>query len=138
MKLLMILMFLSSFSAFAQRNPQIRVCNLNGARFWSLDITRPADDSVGFCRYNNSLIGSLSLIQHFHFSRDTFAMKAYKESARISYNSCSDAGATSITGTDSEGNNWSICQFGDYSFILEETLTEGFYSTFNQSLSDAL
>lgn len=138
MKLLMILMFLSSFSAFAQRNPQIRVCNLNGGRFWSLDITKPADDNIGFCRYNNSLIGSLSLIQHFHFSRDTFAMKAYKESARIGYSSCFDAGATTIIGTDSEGGSWDICQFKDYSFVLERTLTEGFYSPFNQSLSGSL
>ena len=118
MKALLILLITMS-AAYAQRNPQIRVCNNNDAHFWSLDVEQPRNDNIGFCKYDNSLIGSITLIKYFHYNTSTEAMTALLNGSR----SCAAAGDMTVLGSDSEGGEFDVCYFSDSSVIIEESLS---------------
>ena len=137
MKLLMILMFLSSFSAFAQRNPQIRVCLQNGGNFWSMDITSPRVDTIGFCRYDQAMMGSISMMSYFFYANETQAVRSFLSSEPGS-SSCSYLGAMTVDAMDSTGMEWELCLFRDGSFIEKETLLRGLNSPLNRRLKEAL
>ena len=132
--LILVILGLVSVQAFSQANPQIRVCQTNSGSFWALFVE---DDNIGFCRYGNSLMDSMSFINYFYNETQTMAMKAFLASNGAT-RECSEVGAESVSGLDSNGRFWSLCRFQDQSTISELTLFMGYHSTFNQELREAL
>mgnify|MGYP003682979653 CR=1 FL=1 len=137
-KIILIVAVLMSVQAFAN-NPQIRTCRINKAYFWSIKIEQPAKDSIGFCRYDESLIGSITLMKLLYDKVNTAALDAFYGTINSKVKDCQAAGAQRISSIDSEGDKRNLCYFSsDYSFILEKTLTEGWYSNLNAKLIDIL
>jgi len=130
---------LISVSAFAT-NPQIRVCNITTGYFWSLDISGPIDNNIGFCKYNESLIGSITQMKYFFDHEETKAMNAFQSTKIQNIDSCEMAGAIEIiSDRDDNGIEYSLCFFrSDFSFISKKSLTEGWASPFNEKLVKAL
>lgn len=138
MKILSLIgMCLLMCQAYAQRNPQIRVCNISGGNFWSINITQPRVDTIGFCRYGAATMGSISMIEQRFYSQQTQAVAAFLDS-NDGVSSCAVAGGARINGTDSFGTVWDLCLFEDGSFVSEETLRNGYSSTLNADLRTAL
>ncbi|MAZ48563.1 MAG: hypothetical protein CME65_08365 [Halobacteriovoraceae bacterium] len=134
--ILILLGFLTT-QVFAQRNPQIRVCLQNGGNFWSMDITSPRVDTIGFCRYDQSLLGSISMMNYFFYANETQAVRGFL-SSETSISSCSTLGAMTVDAMDSTGMDWELCLFRDGSFIEKETLLRGLHSPINRRLREAL
>lgn len=131
-----LVILISSMSIWAQQNPQIRVCNISGGNFWAMDIS---SDNIGFCKYDESLMGSMSLIRFFFMNQQSEAMSALLSTGSKKIKECYQVMGEELVATDSEGQSLSICYFdGDYSFVLKKSLTEGINSPFNDKLRAAL
>ena len=130
---------LLSTSAFAN-NPQIRVCNITTGYFWSLDISAPIDNNIGFCKYGEALIGSITQMKFFFDHEETEAMNAFQSTKIQDLVSCEMAGAVEMTSDrDDNGVEYRLCFFkSDFSFISKKTLIEGWDSPFNSKLVKAL
>ena len=123
-----------SFEVLAS-NPQIRVCRNTSGQFQSLNVTEPKKDKVGFCKYDNALLDSISMIKLIHYDIISNAVKAFYNTKKITTNTCSDAGAIEITSDNRNDYKISLCFFlEDLSYIEKATLTEGWNSNYNKNL----
>ena len=141
MKAIILLTLLYSTHVFSQGipNPQLRICLNIGADFWALDIQKPKTDNIGFCKFNtSSMIGSLSLIDYFHYSSTSKAIFAYISTKNKKVSKCSSVDAIETLAIDSNQEFYKLCVFEDYSFILKNTLVSGFNHPKNQALNKAL
>jgi hypothetical protein len=137
-KFLVLALVLFSVQSFAQRNPQIRVCNVTGGKFWSLKISQPKNDIVGFCRFDRALMGSISMMDYIYKKTNTLAMKALLSTREQKVESCFDVYSRRILSVDTKGIERHLCLFADYTFVPEQTLIEGIDSPFNRQLHQAL
>ena len=136
--LLVLVILICSLQALAS-NPQIRTCRINNAYFWAVNIEQPSKDSIGFCRYDESFIGSITLMKLLYDKVNTSALEAFYSTINTNISSCAAVGAERVYSVDSKGTSRALCYFSsDYSFILERTLTEGWYSDFNSKLVQIL
>lgn len=134
----MILVFILSGLAFSNDNPQRRICITNGALFWTYQIKSPVEDEVGFCQYGQALLDSMSLIEFFTQNVSSLAIQHFYSTSKKPYQSCEHASGISIDGQDSQGTTKTLCLFKDYSFISQETLTSGWYSSLGSELAISL
>lgn len=136
-RILIFTIFLSS-SVYAS-NPQIRVCNNHNGLFHSLRISKPKNDIIGFCRYKDSFMGSISAIAFFYENYKTMALNAFFQTQNKYTADCSEVGAKEIKGKELLGaQNYLLCIFDDYSFLGLRTLQEGWHSDFNKELVESL
>lgn len=133
--IIMILISAASFSG----NPQIRTCRLNNSQFWTLNITEPKTDRIGFCRNGDSLLGSISIMQYLGNEVATDAVVAFKSTRLSDLTSCENAGAEQIVAIENQtGKAWDLCVFSDYSFISLNTLSTGWHAGQNSNLREIL
>jgi hypothetical protein len=133
-----IVMILISAASFAG-NPQIRTCRLNNSQFWTLNITEPKSDRIGFCRNGDSLLGSISVMQFVHYEIETDAVVAFKSTRSGETSTCEDVGAEHIVAIENQtGKAWDLCAFSDYSFISLNTLITGWNAVQNSNLREIL
>lgn len=122
MKLLASLLILGSFcfSAQAQQNPLLRVCNQNeAAPHIYLTSLAPYDETV-FCDFDSgALIDAMSLLLNKEGSTTAAA------SAFLNSSSCNAAGGEAILLKDLESEIQSFCTFEDASYISIPALTGG-------------
>jgi hypothetical protein len=136
--LFLITLVLFSGISFAG-NPQILACRINNSQFWTLNITEPKVDNVGFCRNDQSLIGSISVMQYSNTQTETDAVIAFKNTKSQSVASCGQVAAEQIVAIESQtGKAWDLCVFSDYSFISLRTLATGWFSSQNSNLKEIL
>ena len=107
------LVFILSTHAFAA-NPQIRVCNINSADFYTLRIESPKHDLIGFCSYGESYVGSISFMAYFFEGYNTMAMDAFFKTQSDEFTTCELAGGSRTTGFDLvDDSSDIICVFDD-------------------------
>ncbi len=141
MKIIILGILFYSINVFANGvpNPQMRVCLNTNSHFWVMEIEHPRKDSIGFCLFNDeSMIGSLELINYFHYNTKTMALRAYLSSNSTKYHSCQSADAVLVKAVDSNLDQFELCRFTDDSFILKKTLINGFRSDSNIQLNSYL
>ncbi len=139
MKLLIALSILiSSQISIANSNPQMRTCRIHLAQFWSYEVTEPKSDHIGFCRYNNAMVDSISFMTYAFQKELSLSLGSYFDSKTQSFSSCKAAGAKLVLGKDSNDYTIKLCVFRDYSFISKRTLVKGWDSLENRDLSRAL
>ena len=123
-------------------NPQIRVCNINGGEFWSYKVLAGDEieqaDEIGFCRFDEAIMGSISLIKFFHEDFKTQALAGYFKTRKTKVLSCEDLNALVVKSIDSLGEFKNLCVFPDRSYIGETTLLRGWNSVENLLLNSNL
>ncbi len=137
-KTIFFVLFCFSTQIFAFSNPQIRLCRVTGGQFWSLDIDYPSPDNMGFCRYGQAMIDTISLIEHREYALGTKAMVAYYITKISPFASCDEAGGILTAGYDSEGQRTQLCSFSDNSHVKSSTLLKGWSHPSNKALNKAL
>ena len=127
MKTLSILFILTITCAFAQRNPQIRTCNITQGVFTVYNIP---GDKIGHCIYEDASIDTISLMQKVYYDQKTIAVDEFLN------------GQTKCRGTIIEAKNelrsLSICSYADGSNILLSSLQDGVNSRVNAKMFYAL
>tara|TARA_Y100000590_G_C15479384_1_gene923366 strand:+ start:40 stop:468 length:429 start_codon:yes stop_codon:yes gene_type:complete len=135
---LLVLVLLSTQLVFANSNPQMRTCRIYAGQFWSLKITSPKDDHIGFCRYNDAMLDSVSFMQYLYEKEVTQAFAAYFSSEHKEIRSCKQVGAKEVIGQETNGPSTRLCVFSDYSFAKKETLLKGWNHPANSELTKVL
>lgn len=126
---LFILLF--SNSSFATlNNPQIRICHQLGGTFF---VAESADDEIGFCQFDASVIGTLDLLQLKNESQKVHSIENYENQVPR----CSPWGQVENLKIDGQ-SNLQICRYSDNSRIGVATLEAGRLSEDNKKLNKAL
>lgn len=119
-------------------NVQRRACLTNNSIWWNLDITEPTEDNVGFCKWGEAMVGSISMVHYYYNQTHAMAMSAFYQTKNQIYTSCEAASAQETLGTDSNAATYKLCVFPDYSFIRKSTLRKGWYAAENVDLRNNL
>lgn len=132
------ILFLSSFLllsslAWAQKNPLIRVCNQNQGEFRVLD---PEHGELAVCYFGSAAIGALDLVENRQ-GHQKKSVQAFLTSTG-NQSSCADFSAEEVSGSDSDGHEYNLCQFSDKSLIDQQTLFDGPDSSQNKRLTAIL
>lgn len=122
MKTLIILTLLT-ISAFAQRNPQIRTCNITQGIFNTYSIP---GDNIGHCIYGGASVDTISLMEKVYHNRESVAVDEFLEGVTQCRGSIIDA--------SNENETIKICSYYDGSSIRLSTLQDGVDSSFNARL----
>jgi hypothetical protein len=137
-KILLVALFLASQTIFANSNPQMRTCRINLGQFWTVNIENPKTDNIGFCRFGNEMVDSITFMNYAFTNTPSNSLEAFLATEDFNFYSCAGAGAQKISSQDSYGHKADLCVFMDYSFIKESTLLKGWNHSDNQELSQAL
>lgn len=121
----------ASISFSAQRNPQIRNCNLVGGDFVAANTS---NDQVGFCQLDKALIGALELNLFNNKEAILQSLKVYMKNQLTCENGGQIQNLTIVGTSDS----FKACAYPDGSFIELMTLTRGYNSSENQKLNQVL
>lgn len=121
------------FTTQAQVNPQIRVCNYTEGQFL---VANSEQDQFGFCKYGESIIGTIDLLNYQEKRFPIQALQTYFDGIR----SCEPYGQTVLLDIpfDRSSAKLSVCAFADGSKIGSETLKAGHNAPENKKLNDAL
>ena len=123
----LILLTLLTISAFAQRNPQIRTCNIPAGTFNAYDVP---GDNIGHCIYGAASVDTISLMEKVHYDRETIAVQQFMD------------GVTRCNGSvviaSNERESIYVCMYSDNSSIRLSTLQAGSAAGSNASLVNAL
>lgn len=126
MKTLTILTLLT-ISAFAQRNPQIRTCNITQGVFNAYDVP---GDNIGHCIYGNASVDTISLMEKVYYGRETIAVQQFMDGITR----CNG----SIVSASNERESMNVCMYSDNSSIRLSTLQAGNSAGSNIKLVEAL
>ena len=134
-RLLMILSLLglslsTNFALAAQKNPQMRTCRILKGQFF---VAESATDQFGFCKFGSAIIGTIDLVRHQQLRETVLSIQTYENNI----NSCAPFGLTKKLITP-DGDEVSVCAFGDGSLIESETLRLGIHAVENAFLNKAL
>lgn len=123
------LVLLTSVSAFALRNPQIRACLIAQGDFM---IVNTSYDQIGLCKVGPSYVGAIDLLNKDAQIEVPFSLYSYKKG----FQSCADRNLVTLTMLD--GQKLDVCYYSDGTLIDLETLTTGKNDPRNQLLNTAL
>ena len=123
----LIIMTILVVSAFAQRNPQIRTCNITGGNFSVLNIQV---DKIGHCNYGDASVDTISLMDKVYENKESMAVKQFLDGV-------TDCRGIIITGFNNVETAL-ICYYNDKSSIRLSTLNAGNNSPANKNLVEAL
>lgn len=111
-------------------NPQIRICRQLGGTFF---VARSADDEIGFCQFDASVIGALDLMDFKNQNQKLHSIENYENFVPR----CSPWGQPeTLTVTDNEILH--VCHYADDSRIGVATLEAGRLSEENKKFNRAL
>jgi putative hemolysin len=123
-----------SFQSLAQpalSNPLIRTCVITGGVFY---VTTVEEDQVGFCKYGNSMIDALAVMDS--------ATARYESAAKVAAlgagTDCSSVAGELLVAKDVDGVEAILCLFEDGSMIEKSTLARGSSHADNAGLIQAL
>ena len=123
--------FASSFAFSAQKNPQIRTCNVLGGEFVTV---ATANDQVGFCQLNKALVGSLDLL----LFKDKESVVQSINSYMKNQTACENSGRVQTVTLIGSSDTFKVCAYEDGSFIELKTLNKGPHSSDNLKLNQVL
>ena len=126
-----LLVTLFSASSFATlNNPQIRICHQLGGTFF---VAESADDEIGFCQFDASVIGTLDLMHLKNESTKVHSIENYENWVL----QCSPMGQVEDLKMDGQ-QNLQVCHYADGSRIGLATLEAGRLADGNKKLNKAL
>jgi len=126
---IVVLVLLASVTSSAFGNPQIRACTVTGGQFMSV---LTDDDQLGMCRYNQSLIGSIDILNRDSSEESPLSIENYRDGIL-------DCEAFNITTVKTfSGTVIQVCRYNDGSIIDIVTLSRGRYDLRNHLLNQAL
>lgn len=123
------LVLLTSTSAFAFRNPQMRACLLAQGSFM---IINTPNDQIGLCKIGLSYVGAIDLLNKDAQIEVPFSLYNYKRGLQV----CADRNLLTLTMFD--GQKLDVCYYSDGSLIDLETLNSGKNDPRNQLLNTAV
>jgi putative hemolysin len=112
-------------------NPLIRTCVITGGVFY---VTQVEEDQIGFCKYGNSLIDAMSVMD----SATARFESAAKLAALGAGTDCASAAGELLVAKDVDNVEATLCLFEDGSMIEKNTLARGSAHAENAGLVQAL
>ena len=92
-KILLVALFLASQTIFANSNPQMRTCRINLGQFWTVNIENPKTDNIGFCRFGNEMVDSITFMNYAFTNTPSNSLEAFLATEDFNFYSCAGAGA---------------------------------------------
>lgn len=128
---LSLIAFSCSIAFSAQKNPQIRTCNILGGEFV---VAASHNDQIGFCQFGNALVGALDLTLFNNNEAISQSISSYIKSQT----SCEPTGRIETLILVGGSKSLQTCVYSDGSRIELGTLIKGSSSADNDKLNEAL
>ncbi len=125
----MIVLCLLASTSWSASNPLIRNCNIAGGEFTVVEL---ADDQWALCKFANSYVGALDVMNFNTQAADPVAFLEYAEEHTECHGTLTTATVLNTT------TKIELCRYNDDSFIDTTTLTKGVQSSDNSAFNKYL
>ena len=125
----MIVLCLLASTSWSASNPLIRNCNIAGGEFTVVEL---ADDQWALCKFGNSYVGAIDVMNFNTLTADPVAFFEYAEEHTECHGTLTTATVLQST------TKIELCRYADNSFIDTATLSKGVQSSDNAALNNYL
>lgn len=125
----MIVLCLLTSTSWSTSNPLIRNCNIAGGEFTVVEL---ADDQWALCKFANSYVGAIDVMNFNTQAADPVAFVEYAEEHTDCHGTLTTAKVLNTT------TKIELCRYNDNSFIDTATLSKGVQSSDNAAFNKYL